>query len=78
MLDSDVNMLLEYETKDFNRNNIERFSENYCFQLTDDEYKSLRCKNFTLNKIHVIFVDIIKYYEKKILTFKKNSIIIKI
>ena len=53
MLDSDVAMLFEYETKDLNRNvknNIERFPEDYCFQLNDDEYKSLRCKNFTLNK----------------------------
>ena len=32
------------------KNNIERFPEYYCFQLTEEEYKSLRCKNFTLNK----------------------------
>ena len=32
------------------RNNLERFPEYYCFQLTEEEYKSLRCKNFTLNK----------------------------
>jgi len=53
MLDSDVAMLYEYETKDLNRNvknNIERFPEHYCFQLTEEEFKSLRCKNFTLNK----------------------------
>lgn len=53
MLDSDVAMLFEYETKDLNRNvknNIERFPEYYCFQLTEEEYKVLRCKNFTLNK----------------------------
>jgi len=53
MLDSDVAMLFEYETKDLNRNvrnNIERFPEYYCFRLTEEEYKSLRCKNFTLNK----------------------------
>ena len=53
MLDSDVAMLFEYETKDLNRNvknNIERFPEYYCFQLTEEEYQSLRCKNFTLNK----------------------------
>ena len=37
MLDSDLAFLFEYETKELNRNvknNIERFSENYCFQLT--------------------------------------------
>ncbi len=53
MLDSDVAELFRYETKDLNRNvrnNIERFPEYYCFQLTEEEYKSLRCKNFTLNK----------------------------
>ena len=53
MLDSDVAKLFKYKTKDLNRNvrnNIERFPEYYCFQLTEEEYKSLRCKNFTLNK----------------------------
>ena len=53
MLDSDVAKLFNYETKDLNRNvknNINRFPEYYCFRLTDDEFKSLRCKNFTLNK----------------------------
>ena len=53
MLDSEVAKLFNYATKDLNRNvrnNIERFPEYYCFRLTEDEYKSLRCKNFTLNK----------------------------
>lgn len=53
MLDSDVARLFKYATKDLNRNvknNIERFPEYYCFQLTNEEYKSLRCKNFTLNE----------------------------
>ncbi|MGN1310888.1 MAG: ORF6N domain-containing protein [Clostridia bacterium] len=53
MLDSDVARLFKYTTKDLNRNvknNIERFPEYYCFQLTNEEYKSLRCKNFTLNE----------------------------
>lgn len=53
MLDSDVARLFEYTTKDLNRNvknNIERFPQYYCFQLTNEEYKSLRCKNFTLNE----------------------------
>ena len=51
MLDSDVARLFEYETKDINRNvrnNIDRFPEYYCFQLTEEEYESLRCKFFTL------------------------------
>lgn len=52
ILDSDVARLFDYSTKDLNRNvknNIERFPENYCFQLTEEEYSSLRCKFFTLN-----------------------------
>lgn len=53
MLDSDVAYLFQYKTKDLNRNvknNIDRFPDYYCFQLTDEEYECLRCKNFTLNK----------------------------
>ena len=52
MLDSDVAKLFDYETKVLNRNvknNIERFPEYYCFQLTREEYEILRCKNFTSN-----------------------------
>ena len=53
MLDSDVASLFRYTTKDLNRNvrnNAKRFPEYYCFQLTEEEYNSLRCKIFTLNK----------------------------
>ena len=51
MLDSDLAMLFGYETKQLNRQvlrNINRFPENYCFQITDTEYISLRCQNVTL------------------------------
>lgn len=51
ILDSDVGKLFNYETKEINRNvknNIERFPDNYCFQLSKEEYESLRCKNVTL------------------------------
>ena len=48
MLDSDLAEIYGYATKDFNRqvkNNIERFDEDFRFQLTDDEYNAiLRCK----------------------------------
>ena len=50
MLDSDVAMLFGYETKYLNRQvqrNINRFPENYCFRLTEEEYKNLRCQNVT-------------------------------
>ena len=53
MLDSDVSRLFKYQTKDLNRNvrnNIERFPGYYCFKLTNEEYKYLRCKIFTLNE----------------------------
>ena len=51
MLDSDLAMLFGYETKQLNRQvlrNMNRFPENYCFQITEAEYKSLRCQNGTL------------------------------
>ncbi|MBQ2946429.1 MAG: ORF6N domain-containing protein [Bacilli bacterium] len=50
MLDSDVARLFGYETKNLNRQvqrNQERFPKNYCFKLTEDEYKNLRCQNIT-------------------------------
>ncbi len=53
MLDFDLAKIYGYETKNFNRqvkNNIERFDEDFRFQLTDDEVAELsRCKIFTLN-----------------------------
>ena len=50
MLDSDVARLFGYETKYLNRQvnrNKERFPETYCFRLSFDEYKNLRCQNVT-------------------------------
>ena len=45
MLDSDVAMLYHYQTKRINEavsRNKERFPENFCFQLTEDEAKNLK------------------------------------
>ena len=56
MLDSDVAMLYHYPTKRINETvnrNKQRFPENFCFQLTDEEYEVLRCKDITLNKDRV-------------------------
>ncbi len=53
MLDSDVAMLYNYETKRINetvRRNKERFPENFCFQLSENEVKILRSQFATLNK----------------------------
>jgi len=50
MLDSDLANLFNYETKQMNRQvqrNISRFPENYCFQLTEAEFKNLKCQNGT-------------------------------
>ena len=55
MLDSDVAMLYHYPTKRINEavnRNKQRFPENFCFQLSEEEYKSLRFKNFTFNEIN--------------------------
>ena len=53
ILDSDLAKIYGYSTKDFNRqvkNNIERFDDDFRFQLTSEEIKNCsRCKNFTLN-----------------------------
>ena len=51
MLDSDVAMLYDCETKYVNRvvkRNSERFPEEFCFKLTEEEYKYLRCQFVTL------------------------------
>ncbi|MBR1521425.1 MAG: ORF6N domain-containing protein [Bacteroidaceae bacterium] len=51
MLDSDLAALYMVETKNLKRAvkaNIERFPSDFMFELTKEEYDSLRCKNFTL------------------------------
>ena len=53
MLDSDVAMLYHYETRKINqtvKRNIERFPENFCFQLTENEIECLRSQFVILNK----------------------------
>ena len=52
MLDSDLAGMYKVETKNLKRAvraNIERFPDDFMFELTKDEYDSLRCKNFTSN-----------------------------
>ena len=47
MVDSDLAMLYQVETGALNRavkRNIARFPEDFCFQLTDDEYLNLKCQ----------------------------------
>ena len=53
MLDTDVANLYHCETKRINeklKRNINRFPEDFCFQLTEEEYKSLRSQIATLNE----------------------------
>ena len=53
MLDSDVADMYCCETKYVNRvvkRNIERFPEEFCFQLNEEEFKVLRCQFVTLNE----------------------------
>ena len=54
MLDSDLAEIYGYETKNFNRqvkNNIEKFDNDFMFQLTDEEVLELsRCKKFTMKR----------------------------
>ena len=50
MIDSDLAMLYQVETKYLNRQksrNEDRFPEDFCFQLTKEEYDILRCQNVT-------------------------------
>lgn len=52
MLDSDLAALYQVETKVFNQavsRNIERFPENFRFQLTAEEYVALRSQLVTSN-----------------------------
>ena len=53
MLDSDVANLYHYETKNINKavkRNFERFPDNFCFRLTEEEFYNLRFQNGTLNR----------------------------
>ena len=53
MLDSDLAMLYEVETKVLNqavKRNIKRFPEHYMFQLTKEEWQNLRSQFVTFSK----------------------------
>ena len=52
MLDSDVAMLYQYTTKNINKamkRNLDRFPEDFCFELTEREMSNLRFENGTSN-----------------------------
>lgn len=55
MLDSDLAKIYGYTTKAFNqqvKNNINKFDDDFRFQLTDEEVFELRSKNFTSNFVN--------------------------
>ena len=70
MLDADLAEIYGYSTKAFNRqvkNNIEKFDEDFRFQLTKEEYyEILRCKNCTLEFTET-------YLELKKMTLKQGK-----
>mgnify|MGYP002508858538 CR=1 FL=1 len=52
MIDNDVARLYHYETKRINetvKRNIERFPVEFCFQLSNSEYESLKSQIATSN-----------------------------
>ena len=52
LLDADLAEIYGYDTKGFNRqvkNNIEKFDEDFMFELTYEELEDLRYKNCTAN-----------------------------
>ena len=52
ILDADLSEIYGYTTKAFNqqvKNNIEKFDEDFMFELTDEELEDLRYKNCTAN-----------------------------
>ncbi len=52
ILDADLSEIYGCSTKAFNqqvKNNIEKFDEDFMFQLTDDEVENLRSKNLNAN-----------------------------
>ena len=67
MLDSDVAMLYNYETKKVNqavKRNIDRFPERFCFQLTENELQSMWSQIVTTSKLEDN-----KYRSKKYLPY---------
>ena len=67
MLDSDVAMLYNYETKKVNqavKRNIDRFPERFCFQLTEDELEIMWSQIVTTSKLEDN-----KYRSKKYLPY---------
>ena len=82
MLDFELAEIYGYETKSFNqqvKNNIEKFDDDFRFQLTKEEYDYLvRCKNCTsriwTNGKHDLLLYIV--YKNEIITYNVNKRVI--
>ena len=80
MVDSDLAQLYGVETKNLKRAvrmNIEKFPEDFMFELTKEEYDFLRCNFFTLksgrgNTVNIFCMHSLK---RALLSFKQKQII---
>ena len=71
ILDADLSEIYGYTTKAFNqqvKNNIEKFDEDFMFELTDDEVENLRSNFLTAN------LNSKSRYKSQIYELKKNQI----
>ena len=71
MLDSDLAMLYQVETKNLNKaatRNADRFPEDFRFKLTNEEYNNLRFQFGTSNeKQYITQVPLLKMQVKSVL-----------
>ena len=75
MLDFELAQIYGYETRYFNRqikNNIERFHDEFRFQLTKEELEEiLKCKNFTSSCFVHFQFSVIRFFIK-LFKFKRS------
>ena len=67
MLDSDVAELFGIEVRRINeqmKRNIERFPEDFCFQLNSEEFNNLRSQNAIFNFTMRIWVKKLKFFNR--------------
>ena len=75
MLDSDVAMLYNYETKRINetmKRNIERFPKDFCFQLNEKELRNLRSQIATSNKDNTTYISNSRRFLPYVYTEQRN------
>lgn len=74
MLDYDLAEIYGYETRTFNqqvKNNIEKFDDDFRFQITKEEYNGILRSNFLTSNMLTTDCESIKYDDKEVLTSKK-------